>query len=207
MSSTTTKICHPDGTVLECTTTAGGGSGAPCTGSAIVYGMSVSGNVIPPVLIALDTGCGKEDTCDIMQGQQMTPEFLAMNPFHQIPMMKDGDFCLGESNAISRYLANKYAPELYGTTPEEKGTCDWALDWCSSNFYKSYSELWYPVAGFGPAPEDYPAACKKAVDNLDIFCEVRQEFTFVAVRCHSCHGLVLQLTVCLLLPEILVWRQ
>jgi glutathione S-transferase len=67
-------------------------------------------------------------------------------------------------------MANKYAPELYGATAEAKGIVDWALDWCSSNFYKSYAELWYPVAGFGPAPEDFPAACKKATDNLDTFC-------------------------------------
>ena len=40
--------------------------------------------------------------------------------------MSDGEYSLGESNAICRYIAAKYAPELYGPDPETKGTIDCA---------------------------------------------------------------------------------
>lgn len=177
-------------------------------------GMSVSGNVIPAALIALDTGAGEFVHKSIMGDSEMkTPEMLKVNPWHQIPSMSDGEYSLGESNAIARYIAAKYAPALYGPDPEAKGVrtvlhtaaqsrhhacldrlhrcneqqhvllllrhflarstvlawpaaqiIDWALDWASTNFYKSYAELWYPVAGFGAPPASYPEACTKACE-------------------------------------------
>ncbi len=36
-----------------------------------------------------------------------TPEFLALNPNAQAPVIRDGDFVLGESHAIIRYLAEQ----------------------------------------------------------------------------------------------------
>ena len=34
----------------------------------------------------------------------MTPEFMAINPFHQIPAIQEGDFNLGETNGLSCYV-------------------------------------------------------------------------------------------------------
>ena len=39
-----------------------------------------------------------------------TPEFLALNPLGQIPVLQDGDVVLADSNAILVYLARRYAP-------------------------------------------------------------------------------------------------
>ena len=36
------------------------------------------------------------------------PEFLAMNPFGQVPVIEDGNITLSDSNAILVYLASKY---------------------------------------------------------------------------------------------------
>lgn len=44
---------------------------------------------------------------DLFQGDQMKPEYLALNPNHLMPTLQDGDFVLWESNAIMQYLANK----------------------------------------------------------------------------------------------------
>jgi glutathione S-transferase len=41
-------------------------------------------------------------------GGTRTPEFLAMNPNALVPVLKDGDIAMFESNAIVRYLAARY---------------------------------------------------------------------------------------------------
>ena len=45
-------------------------------------------------------------TVDLMGGENMKPDFLAINPMHNIPAMVDGDFKLNESRAIAAYLVN-----------------------------------------------------------------------------------------------------
>lgn len=45
---------------------------------------------------------------DITQGEQKKPEFLALNPFGQVPAIQDGDVTLADSNAILTYLALRY---------------------------------------------------------------------------------------------------
>ncbi len=43
-----------------------------------------------------------------LEGDTRTAEFLKLNPQHNIPVIKDGDFVMNESRAIMTYLANKY---------------------------------------------------------------------------------------------------
>ncbi len=45
---------------------------------------------------------------DLPNGAHKEPEFLAMNPFGQVPVLKDGDTVIYDSNAILVYLAKKY---------------------------------------------------------------------------------------------------
>lgn len=45
---------------------------------------------------------------NVLKGEQKSPEFLAMNPFGQIPVIQDGDVTLADSNAILTYLARRY---------------------------------------------------------------------------------------------------
>jgi glutathione S-transferase len=45
---------------------------------------------------------------DLMQGEQRRPEFLARNPFGQVPVIDDDGFVLADSNAILVYLAKRY---------------------------------------------------------------------------------------------------
>ncbi|WP_431858545.1 glutathione S-transferase family protein [Azospirillum sp.] len=45
---------------------------------------------------------------DLRGGAHKRPEFLAMNPFGQIPVIEDGDVTLADSNAILVYLAGRY---------------------------------------------------------------------------------------------------
>lgn len=140
------------------------------TGSVKIYGMQISGNVIPCVLFARDKNCGDFEFKDMMKGELSSPEMLAINPWGQMPSMTDGSFKLAESSAILRYLANAYDISAYGgMDAKERARIDWALDWAGTNFSKNYADIWYPVAGFGPEPADRAEANKKATENLQKF--------------------------------------
>lgn len=45
---------------------------------------------------------------DVLKGEQKRPDFLALNPFGQLPVLQDGDVTLSDSNAILVYLAGRY---------------------------------------------------------------------------------------------------
>lgn len=45
---------------------------------------------------------------DLAHGAHKTPDFLARNPFGQVPVIEDGDVTLADSNAIIVYLATRY---------------------------------------------------------------------------------------------------
>ena len=47
---------------------------------------------------------------DLAQKQHKTPDFLAMNPLGQIPVLRDGELTLADSNAILVYLEARHAP-------------------------------------------------------------------------------------------------
>lgn len=45
---------------------------------------------------------------DLANGAHKRPEFLAINPFGQVPVIDDGGTVISDSNAILVYLAKKY---------------------------------------------------------------------------------------------------
>jgi len=50
---------------------------------------------------------------DLMKGEHKTPEFLALNPFGQVPLLQDGKLLLRDSQAILVWLARKYGSEQW----------------------------------------------------------------------------------------------
>ena len=44
---------------------------------------------------------------DLSRGDQLVPEYLALNPNEKMPTLTDGEFVLWESNAILFYMASK----------------------------------------------------------------------------------------------------
>lgn len=105
----------------------------------------------------------KFQMCDIMKGEQMSPDFLAMNPFHQVPSCKMADGTnLFETSTILRYLARKYAPDTY---PADKAhIIDMAMDKRQQELYKAWSPIGYYAMGLAPAPGK--DAAKKLLEVL-----------------------------------------
>lgn len=50
---------------------------------------------------------------DMKARAHKAPEFLARNPFGQVPVIEDGDVTLADSNAILVYLEGRYAPSQW----------------------------------------------------------------------------------------------
>jgi len=68
---------------------------------------------------------------DLGKGEQRSPEFLKVTPVGRVPVIKDGDFVLSESNAIIKYLATKQKSSLYSDQLEERAIIDQWVDFAS----------------------------------------------------------------------------
>jgi glutathione S-transferase len=68
------------------------------------------------------------------------PEFLAMNPNGQVPVIVDDGFVLWESGAIMRYLAEKTGSDLLPSDARERALVDQWTTWQATelNFAWSY---------------------------------------------------------------------
>jgi glutathione S-transferase len=50
---------------------------------------------------------------DLMKGEHKSPDFLALNPFGQVPLLIDGETTLADAQAILVYLARQYGGEQW----------------------------------------------------------------------------------------------
>ena len=67
---------------------------------------------------------------DLASGEHRTPEFAALNPNLQIPVLDDEGFVLYESNTILRYLCNKHQlSHWYPESLQARALVDQWLDW------------------------------------------------------------------------------
>jgi len=77
-----------------------------------LYGSAISGHVHRVRLFLSMLGLPFESIeLDLRQRANRTPEFLARNPFGQVPVIEDGEVTLADSNAILVYLNERYAAD------------------------------------------------------------------------------------------------
>ncbi|WP_025659664.1 glutathione S-transferase family protein [Rhizobium sp. IBUN] len=116
---------------------------------------------------------------DIRRGEQKTNEFLKMNSLGQIPVLRDGDVVLGDSNAILIYLARKYRREDW--LPEDPIGAAQVQRWLSI----AAGELAYGMAAARrmrlssakPIPEDVTSRAYALLNILDNELEMRDWLT------------------------------
>lgn len=93
-----------------------------------------------------------------------SPEFMALNPNAMIPVLKDDELVIWESNAILRYLANAYGGEwLYPLHPQSRAPIDQWMDWQSTELNTSWRYAFMSLVRHSPAHQDprlLAAACK-----------------------------------------------
>lgn len=81
---------------------------------------------------------------NLMAGEHMKPEFIAINPQHNIPTISDDDLHLNESRAICTYLVNQYGKDdtLYPKDPKVRAVVDQRLYFDMGVFYHRFGEVY-----------------------------------------------------------------
>lgn len=79
-----------------------------------LYGHELSGNSYKVKLLLELLGIDYEwIKVDLTKSEQKAPEYLALNPFGQIPALVDGDIKLADAQAILVYIARQYGGEQW----------------------------------------------------------------------------------------------
>jgi len=138
-----------------------------------IYGMQLSAPCRIVEMTAEVLGLEYEfKVVDLMAGENMKPEFLALNPQHNIPCVKDGEFVGNESRAVAAYLASKYGKDdsLYPKDLETRYKVDQRLYFDMGVFYKAFGDLVYPVMFGGDKPgQDKVDKLKEVLGWVDGF--------------------------------------
>ncbi|HME26938.1 MAG TPA: glutathione S-transferase family protein [Acetobacteraceae bacterium] len=142
-----------------------------------LYLFPISGRVVGIVALKNHLGLDCEvQPIDLGSGDQLAPEYLALNPNKKIPTLEDDGFVLWESNAILFYMAAKQrGGELWPS--DLKGQADvlrwlawesahWDAESCGMVAYEKASKT---VLGLGP-PD--PAFIARGEQNFTRFAAV-----------------------------------
>ena len=111
----------------------------------------------------------------LTRGDHMSEAFLKVNPLHQVPAMRHGDFCLSEATAIMNYLTdiNGCSDEWFGHDAKSKAVVNKYLSWYHTNLRKVLTlDYFLPVLlmpaylGFKRPPEPEITAKIEAITSM-----------------------------------------
>jgi glutathione S-transferase len=92
-----------------------------------------------------------------------TPEFLALNPNAQVPVIVDDGVVLWESNTICRYLAGQHGrADLLPTAPRERARVEQWMDWQATDLNNAWRIAFTALLRGNPAQADARAIAASA---------------------------------------------
>jgi glutathione S-transferase len=97
----------------------------------------------------------------------MDAAYLALNPNALIPTIEDDGVVLWESNAILRYLAARYAPELWPEDPVARAQGDKWMDWQFA-FSSAQHRAFHGLIRTAPADRDLEAIAQSAAKCAEL---------------------------------------
>lgn len=108
-----------------------------------------------------------------LAGDQFKPEFLAMNPFHHIPVLVDNGYTVIESFAILDYLEAQYpTPALMPQDPSAIATVRMVQMVTLNELLPAVNPLTRKMMGFGePDAEALQTALKQGTVCLNFFTQ------------------------------------
>ncbi|KAF5287202.1 hypothetical protein FQA39_LY16021 [Lamprigera yunnana] len=133
---------------------------------------------------------------DLSKKEQLSPEFIKINPQHCIPTIVDDGFVLWESNAIATYLIQKYGKDdlLYPQKLEQRAVIDQRLYYNNGVFAKSFGDYYIPLMTGSRTPDkEKLKKIEEAFDFLDKYLETHK---FIAGDTLTVADIALSVTVC-----------
>lgn len=124
-----------------------------------LYTYEESGNSYKVRLLMSFLGieCEKIDI-DLMQDIQHQPDFLAVNPRGEVPVLVDGDLTLRDSSAILVYLANQHDGGWWSeNAAEQAAIMEWlafAASWVQYGVFTARAIVSFGISGNG-IPHDF----------------------------------------------------
>ena len=87
---------------------------------------------------------------DLQKGENLTPEYQAMNPMKKVPVMQlDDGNCVAETMAICLYFEQMYPEKpLMGTTPLEKAQLEQWQRWLDYYFFMPTGMCFQHTTGY-----------------------------------------------------------
>jgi glutathione S-transferase len=79
---------------------------------------------------------------DLTKGEQRKPDYLAMNPNGQVPLLRDGDRLLWESVAIMCHLSDEAGAELWPHDGRQIEVMRWLL-WDANHFTRHTQRFYF----------------------------------------------------------------
>ena len=139
-----------------------------------LYYNPMSGPCRLVMLVAKELGIDEKinvKNVDLMQGEHLKPEFLAVNPQHTVPTLVDNEnnFTVWESRAIASYLITKYKPgSLIPNDIKDRATIARHLFFDASSLSPAVSAIYVPIFRQNKKPEeDKKTALKDKLKHLD----------------------------------------
>ena len=87
-----------------------------------------------------------------------TPQFRALNPNAMVPVLKDGDFVLWESNTICRYLAARHGrDDLLPASPQARARVEQWMDWQAGELNNAWRYAFMALVRNSPSHTDRTA--------------------------------------------------
>lgn len=135
-----------------------------------LWGRPYSSNVIPVIWAVAETGIDWQlKLAGGSFGKLDTPEYAAMNPNRMIPMIRDGDFALWESNAIIRYVADVYGKEhLSPLNQKMRAEADQWMEWCQTRAFPPVIQAFFATVRTEPDKRDTSLISKHADEAADV---------------------------------------
>ena len=148
-----------------------------------VYGRATSSNVQAVMwgIVELGLNYQRLDYGHIYGGLY-TPEFTALSPHAQVPVIKDGDLTVWESCAILRYLGARYGSgPFWPSDPVERAPVDMWAEWGKTSFCTALTgPIFWPRVRTAAKDRD-EAALSAAIETF----ETRLDILDGQLRKHS----------------------